>query len=187
MNTYISKKPLLYKDLFSKFIDTRGFLPALDLRELGLLLNYNDFYYQLLSHTERCYTFRGFHFQRAPFDQDKLVFIHSGKLIDIVFPINLNVFNDVKIFKLSCGDALFVPKGYAHGFISVSDNVVLQYLMNNSFSAEHYTGIRGTKMAATVNKNFLVSDKDSELPRNTSVEELVTKAILDWLKLNAAP
>lgn len=187
MNTYISKKPLLYREVFSKFNDTRGFLSAFDLRELGLVINYNDFYYQLISHTERCYTFRGFHFQRAPFEQDKLVFLHSGKVIDIVFPINLNSLKDVKIFELSCGDALFVPKGYAHGFISVSDNVVLQYLMNNSFSAEHYTGICGTKIATTVNKNCLVSDKDSDLPRSTSVEELVRQAILDWLKLNVVP
>ena len=184
MSIYTKKEPMLFKEVFRKYDDTRGFLSALDLRDLGLPVGYDNFHYQLLSYTEHSYTFRGFHFQDEPFEQDKLIFIHTGRVIDIVFPINLEVLRDVKIFDLRSGDALYVPKGYAHGFISVCKNVVLQYLMNNPFSEDHYSGINGTNVINLLQEDCVVSDKDSSLPRDFTVEQLVGKALTEWLAKN---
>lgn len=181
MSTSTIKKPILLKGAFRKFDDTRGFLSAVDLRTLGLQLNYADFHYQLLSHTDNSYTFRGFHFQNKPFEQDKVIFIHSGRVIDIVFPVDLKVPSDVEIFELCFGDVLYVPKNYAHGFITVSDNVVLQYLMNNSFSEQHYTGINGKKVASLVQADCLVSIKDTNLPHDFLIESLLYRELTNWL------
>ena len=183
MSIYTTKEPLLLRGVFKKFDDTRGFLSAIDLRDLELSVNCENFHYQLLTHTNDRYTFRGFHFQEKPFEQDKLIFIHSGRLIDIVFPVNLKAPNDIKIFDLFSGDALYVPKGYAHGYITVCENVVLQYLMNNSFSTEHYTGINGKNIANLVKEDCLVSEKDLTLPQNFSIESLLRKELNDWLAI----
>jgi len=184
VSIYTKKEPLVLKEVFRKYDDTRGFLSALDLKDLGLPVGYENFHYQLLSYTENSYTFRGFHFQDEPFEQDKLIFIHTGRVIDIIFPTNLKVLDDVKIFDLCSGDALYLPKGYAHGFISVCKNVVLQYLMDNPFSEGHYAGISGIKVINLFREDCMVSDKDSSLPRNVLVEQLVGEALTKWLAKN---
>lgn len=181
MSTFFIKEPILFKGVFSKFGDSRGFLSAIDLRRVGVPVNYDDFHYQLLTYTKNSHTFRGFHFQNKPFEQNKVIFIHSGSIIDIVFPINLKAPDEIKIFDLCAGDILYVPKGHAHGFISVSDGVVLQYLMDNSFSEEHYTGINGRNVATLFQEDCLLSDKDSNLPHNFTIERLLLEEFSKWL------
>ena len=181
----MSKEPINFRKAFNKFSDARGFLSASDYRDLDFSINLKDFHYQLLSHTEHSNTFRGFHYQEAPYEQEKIIFLHCGKIIDIVFPLTLKADCDVTIIKLCPGDVLFVPKGYAHGFISLCDNVVLQYLMNKPFSPKHYTGINGTKAIAPAYAKCLMSEKDAELPSNLQVDKSVKRALIDWIALNS--
>ena len=177
----MSKEPIIFRKAFNKFSDARGFICLYYKFRFSLVLISTINFYL----TEHSNTFRGFHYQEAPYEQEKIIFLHCGKIIDIVFPLTLKADCDVTIIKLCPGDVLFVPKGYAHGFISLCDNVVLQYLMNKPFSPKHYTGINGTKAIAPAYAKCLMSEKDAELPSNLQVDKSVKRALIDWIALNS--
>ena len=81
-------KPIVLKDFFNTFPDNRGSLSTLDIKRLYKALNLKgfDFNYQLISSNHTKGTFRGFHFQVKPYEQTKIVVVHSGSILDIVFP-----------------------------------------------------------------------------------------------------
>ena len=78
---------------------------------------------------------RGLHFQREPYAQGKLVKCASGLIFDVV----LDLRQDSKTFSKWAGvflssdnlNQLWIPKGFAHGFLSLTDNTILQYKVNN--------------------------------------------------------
>ena len=94
---------------------------------------------------------RGLHFQLDPKCQTKLVEVTQGAAIDVVVDIRegsptygkhaavlLKPFD--KNDEMS-GRQLYVPRGFAHGFISLEDNTVFQYLIDNDYSPSHEAGI----------------------------------------------
>ncbi|MEI8217932.1 MAG: dTDP-4-dehydrorhamnose 3,5-epimerase [Elusimicrobiota bacterium] len=116
---------------------------------------------------------RGLHFQRAPFTQAKLVRVVQGKILDVVV--------DIRKDSPQCGRwisvelsgenkrQIFVPRGYAHGFVSLSDEVVLQYKCDNFYQPSSEAGIRYDD--ATLNIDWQIphaaisiSSKDAQLP-----------------------
>lgn len=89
--------------------------------------------------------FRGLHFQTPPKAIDKLVYCVSGHVKDYVVDIRKNsstyghyVCFDLKGEKPS---AVFVPKGFAHGFYVLSDNALMQYKVSDVFNKECDAGI----------------------------------------------
>ena len=149
--------------------DERGFLNAFNYESLihKLGISSFSFVYQLLSFSENAGTFRGMHFQTAPFEQNKLLIIHSGQIRDFLISVKSPKATDVFEFDLIAGDALFIPKSFAHGFLTVTDNVLMQYLMDNDYSPNHYSGYFGLDLVAKYvsPENCLVSQKDINLPR----------------------
>lgn len=89
--------------------------------------------------------FRGFHFQTGDFAQSKLVRVVKGSVIDIVIDIRQNSLTFGKVFEIELNDInqyqLFVPRGFAHGFITLQDDTVFQYKCDNYYSKEHEAGI----------------------------------------------
>ena len=86
--------------------------------------------------------FRGLHFQLPPKDQNKLLILKTGKIKDYV--INLRKgknFGKKKIFNLIEGDCLWIPKGFAHGFKTLSNNTVLTYKMSSKFNEKLYRSL----------------------------------------------
>ena len=68
-----------------------------------------DFRYQLLSFNEKKDTFRGFHYQTKPFEQNKLIVIHSGEVLDLIVPSDNPLERDIEEFELATGDAILIP------------------------------------------------------------------------------
>ena len=160
-------KPIVFKNIFNVFDDNRGFLSALDIdRLIEKLPNTSfNFAYQLLSFSEKKHTFRGMHYQEQPFTQNKLIIVHQGSIVDLVIELGNKEIDDVLSFEISAGDAIFVPNNYAHGFISLTDNVLMQYFMDNKFSQENYKGFNITKYLAKEYSNIdlIISEKDRNL------------------------
>ena len=160
-------KPIVFKNIFNVFDDNRGFLSALDIDKLiEKLPNTSfNFAYQLLSFSEKKHTFRGMHYQEQPFTQNKLIIVHQGSIVDLVIELGNKEIDDVLSFEISAGDAIFVPNNYAHGFISLTDNVLMQYFMDNKFSQENYKGFNITKYLAKEYSNIdlIISEKDRNL------------------------
>ena len=91
--------------------------------------------------------------------------VHRGSIID--FAVNIgNIDNsEVLRFDMSAGDAILIPENYAHGFISLTDETLLQYFLDNVFSEENYKGFNIIKY---LNKEFpklkfIMSEKDKNL------------------------
>jgi len=81
--------------------------------------------------------FRGLHFQRPPYAQDKLVRVSHGKVLDVL----LDLRKGSSTFKRSISvelnsikpQLLFVPKGLAHGFLSLEENSCFNYKCSNYY------------------------------------------------------
>lgn len=88
---------------------------------------------------------RGFHYQKPPKTQAKIVEVVAGAALDIVIDLRQDspTFKQYICIPLSQDDhnALYVPKGFAHGFISLDDNTIFQYLVDNNYAPELEDGI----------------------------------------------
>ena len=160
-------KPIVFKNIFNIFDDNRGFLSTLDIKKLIEKLPNSsfNFAYQLLSFSEKKHTFRGMHYQEQPFTQNKLIIVHQGSIVDLVIELGNKEIDDMLSFEISAGDAIFVPNNYAHGFISLTDNVLMQYFVDNKFSQENYKGFNITKYLEKEypNIDLIISEKDRNL------------------------
>ena len=160
-------KPIVFKNIFNVFEDNRGFLSTLDIEKLVEKLPNSsfNFAYQLLSFSEKKHTFRGMHYQDQPYIQNKLIVVHQGSINDLVVELGNKEIEKVLSFQLSPGDAIFIPSNYAHGFVSLTDNVLMQYFMDNKFSQENYKGFNITKYLDKEYSNIdlIISEKDRNL------------------------
>ena len=94
---------------------------------------------------------RGLHFQKDPKCQTKLVEVIQGAAIDVVVDIRegsptygKHVAVLLKPFDKNdemSGRQLYVPRGFAHGFISLEDNTIFQYLIDNDYAPDMEGGI----------------------------------------------
>ena len=88
---------------------------------------------------------RGLHYQLAPFSQAKLVRVIEGSVLDVVVDIrkSSNTFGQHITFELTAENKrkLFVPKGFAHGFVVLSNSATFAYKVDNYYSPEHERGI----------------------------------------------
>jgi dTDP-4-dehydrorhamnose 3,5-epimerase len=88
---------------------------------------------------------RGLHFQKPPFEQAKLVRCIEGKVIDVVVDIRKGspTYGKHVAIELSGENKrqLFVPKGFAHGFVVLSENAVFAYKVDNAYAPDYDSGI----------------------------------------------
>ena len=88
---------------------------------------------------------RGLHFQRPPYAQSKLLRCIEGAVLDVAVDIRAGskTFKNYISVELSAENKrqLFVPKGFAHGFVVLSDSAVVSYKIDNYYSPQHEDGI----------------------------------------------
>ncbi len=88
---------------------------------------------------------RGLHFQEDPKCQAKIVEVISGSAYDVVVDMRTDSpsFGKSIAVKLTSENnrQLFVPRGFAHGFVSLEDNTVFQYLIDNDYATDKEGGI----------------------------------------------
>tara|TARA_Y100001935_G_C17007266_1_gene361182 strand:- start:40 stop:591 length:552 start_codon:yes stop_codon:yes gene_type:complete len=88
---------------------------------------------------------RGLHFQIPPFAQSKLVRVVEGSVLDVAVDIrsdSLTFGQHVSII-LSADkkNQLFIPQGFAHGFVTLSDSAIFSYKTDNYYSPDHERSI----------------------------------------------
>lgn len=88
---------------------------------------------------------RGLHFQENPKCQAKIVEVIKGSAIDVVVDIRKNSDTYGKYIAVKLTDdnnrQLYVPRGFAHGFISLEDDTIFQYLVDNDYAPSMEGGI----------------------------------------------
>lgn len=123
------------------FLDKRGFFAPLALKyedNIRQILNKN-WLQSNISVNPKKFTLRGLHFQVGEFAQAKLIKPINGNIVDFVVDIRKESpeYMKLHIFEMRPGDELIVPRGYAHGFLTKEDNVVVQYLVDNVYSPKN--------------------------------------------------
>ena len=128
-------------------------------------------------------TLRGIHFQRSPFEQAKLVRVTSGKVLDVAVDLRSSspTFGQWKSIVLSEENKtqLFVPRGFGHGFVVLSDSAVFSYKVDNPYSAESDGGILWNDDNLNIDwkipkTDIILSNKDKDLQ---GISEFSKKAI----------
>lgn len=120
-----------------------------------------------------CGVMRGLHYQREPHAQAKLVRVVRGSALDIVVDIRREspTFKQWVALEISAENRrqIFIPRGYAHGFLALSDDVVLLYKCDNLYAPQAEAGIRYDDPLLNIAwpipaSRITVSAKDGALP-----------------------
>lgn len=105
-----------------------------------------DFVQDNMSFSSQKGTLRGLHWQNAPMAQSKLVSCTKGVVIDVAVDIRKGspTYKQWVSIELSAENnrQFFIPQGFAHGFLTISDDVEFRYKVDNFYSKEHDRGIR---------------------------------------------
>ena len=118
-------------------------------------------------------TVRGLHFQRPPHAQDKLVRCVKGAVLDIALDIRKGspTFGQHVTAELSAenGDQLLVPVGFAHAFVTLTDDCLVQYKVTDVYAPDCDAGVIWSDPALAINwpidpGEATISDKDAKLP-----------------------
>ncbi|MBX5043639.1 dTDP-4-dehydrorhamnose 3,5-epimerase [Rhizobium lentis] len=117
-------------------------------------------------------TVRGLHFQLSPYAQGKLVRCLRGALLDVAVDIREGspTYGKWVSAELSPenGAQLWVPVGFAHGFITLQPDTIISYKVTAPYSAEHDRGVRWDDPAIGIEwprvDAFVLSDKDGKQP-----------------------
>jgi len=124
---------------------------------------------------------RGLHFQKPPFAQDKLIRCTRGEVLDVAVDIRANspTFGQYEAVLLSEENKkmFFIPKGFAHGFLVLSDVADFQYKCSNFYNKESEGGLlyNDSKIAIDWPKldvELILSDKDKLWPKLDEIKNL---------------
>ena len=124
------------------FEDNRGFLVKtfFDEKNSGLKFTPSDEYFSISKKN----VLRGLHFQIPPYDHDKVVSCVHGSVLDVLLDLRSGPsFGNVMSIELSSDKKyiLYIPKGIAHGFLSLENNSILHYKTSTIYSPSHDKGI----------------------------------------------
>ncbi len=163
-----------------RFGDERGFFSEVWrdewLSELGLNVR---FVQDNHSYSATRGVLRGMHFQRPPAAQDKLVRVARGSIFDVALDIRTRspTFGRWAGITLSAGEwnQLFIPKGFAHGFVTLEVDTEVLYKVSEAYSPEHDCAIAFDDPAVGIGwqvdpADLVVSEKDRQAPLLAQVE-----------------
>lgn len=163
---------VIHPDVFG---DNRGWFTESYNKQKYLALGIdNNFIQDNHSYSKEVGTLRGMHFQTGEFAQSKLIRCIRGRLMDICVDLRKDspTFLQWDAIELSEENKLqlFVPKGFAHGFVTLTENVEIMYKVDAFYSKEHDSGIRYDDPQLNIvwqsilpNVEFILSDKDKQL------------------------
>jgi dTDP-4-dehydrorhamnose 3,5-epimerase len=118
-------------------------------------------------------TLRGMHYQVAPYMEVKVVRCTRGKIYDVIVDLRNGSETFKKWFGIELsadsGDSLYVPEGFAHGYLTLEDNSEVSYFVSEFYTPNSETGIRyddsefGINWPAPVQRE-LMTEKDQSWP-----------------------
>lgn len=116
---------------------------------------------------------RGLHFQKGQYSQAKLVRVTKGEVLDVAVDLRNGspTYGQYAVAMLSAENhsQFFVPRGFAHGFLVLSDDAIFQYKCDNYYNKQSEGGIHYADPEVGINWQLdmaalIVSEKDKELP-----------------------
>jgi len=121
---------------------------------------------------------RGLHFQTGAYAQAKLVRVVKGTVLDVVVDMRKESPTFSKHFSIELSEdnkrQLFVPRGFAHGFIVLSETAIFSYKCDNFYNKESEQGLRYDDPSLGIDwmlpaSEFIISEKDLVLPTLSNI------------------
>jgi dTDP-4-dehydrorhamnose 3,5-epimerase len=116
---------------------------------------------------------RGLHFQIGDYEQSKLVRVIKGSALDVCVDLRENSETYLKYFSITLSEQnkkqLFIPRGFAHGFVVLEDETIFSYKCDNYYHKESERGIIYNDTDLDIDwmlneQELIVSEKDQALP-----------------------
>lgn len=157
------------------FTDNRGqFIKTFNADEFikrNLEIDFKEEYYSISGK----HVLRGMHFQSKPYDHTKLVFCLSGEVQDVVVDIRREspTFGHHVSFNLNAhdGQLIYMPKGTAHGFLSLAADSILMYKVSSVYAPEYDSGILWNSCGIEwkVTEGLIISERDNNFAKLTEM------------------
>jgi dTDP-4-dehydrorhamnose 3,5-epimerase len=127
--------------------DERGFFArAWDVDELIKKNLDPDISIQALTFNKSRGTLRGMHFQREPYAETKFVRVTRGAIFDVALDLRKDSPTYLKwhgeVLSAENRKQLYIPKGCAHGYLTLEDNTELSYTLSAPYAPTHAAGVR---------------------------------------------
>lgn len=122
---------------------------------------------------------RGLHFQMPPFAQSKLVRVISGEVLDVAVDIRVGSPSFGQHVAVILNDQnkhqLFIPKGFAHGYVVLSENAICAYKVDRYYAPDHQCGIAYDDPSLAIDwqlpsKDLILSAQDKTQPLLQDIE-----------------
>ena len=128
-----------------------------------------------LSYTKSRGTLRGLHFQRAPHEEVKLVRCTAGAIFDVVVDLRPTSPTFKKHFAVELTAenrvAIYIPRGFAHGYQTLTDGVEVLYQMSEFYAPEFAAGVRWDDPVFRIawpESNPIIAERDRSYPDFTA-------------------
>nr|WP_321233976.1 dTDP-4-dehydrorhamnose 3,5-epimerase [uncultured Psychroserpens sp.] len=154
--------------------DQRGyFFESFNKKEFDKMTDYQVDFVQDNESLSNKGVLRGLHFQFGKHAQAKLVRVVKGKILDIVVDLRENSPTFKKHFSIEISEEnkkqLFVPRGFAHGFLVMEDQTIVSYKCDNFFNKDSERGIRFDDKDLNIDwgvseSQIILSNKDKKSP-----------------------
>ncbi|MEM5830510.1 MAG: dTDP-4-dehydrorhamnose 3,5-epimerase [Candidatus Aenigmatarchaeota archaeon] len=161
---------------WERFYDDRGFFEEImkksELKKIGIE---EEFVQANISFSKKG-TIRGLHYQLPPYEQSKLIVVIKGKIYDVAVDIRKSSKNFGKFYYFELSEekpiALWIPKGYAHGFQALEDTILL-YFVTKEYNKEFDRSINPFDKNIGIQwplENYIISEKDKNAPSLNNAE-----------------
>ncbi|WP_055436213.1 dTDP-4-dehydrorhamnose 3,5-epimerase [Lacinutrix algicola] len=156
------------------FEDKRGyFFESFNLKQFQKLTKSNTVFIQDNESYSTKGVLRGLHYQTGKYAQAKLVRVVKGKVLDVAVDLRRNSKTYGEHFSIELSEEnkkqLFVPRGFAHGFIVLSDTAIFSYKCDNYYNKDSEEGVIYNDVDLNIDwklpeNELIVSEKDIILP-----------------------
>lgn len=135
------------------------------LRQAGIDFELKESYFSISAKD----VVRGMHFQLPPHHHAKIVFCPFGAILDVIVDLRKNSStygrHYAQVLSADNHKAYYIPKGFAHGFKSLTDGAMTYYLVSSEYDKESDTGIRYDSIGYNwETKSPVVSERDMSFP-----------------------
>ena len=163
LNKFEDKRGSFLKSFNPAMVDGEGHKERSNIREIFMTVSGQNI-------------IRGMHFQTPPHDHHKYVTCLNGRVLDVLLDIrpNSGTYGAVHSFEL-CSEkpeTLAIPTGFAHGFLSLTDNATLLYAVTTEFNVESDSGVRWDSFGFSwpVVSKPVISERDNLHPKFNDFE-----------------
>jgi dTDP-4-dehydrorhamnose 3,5-epimerase len=161
----------IFKDLFlleyTSFKDNRGeFVKTIHKETFdtnNMEWNFTESFFSVSDRN----VLRGMHFQRSPSEHSKLVYVLSGRILDVILDLRFDSDTYGKHFAVELSQqnrkGIYIGKGFAHGFLALEDNSIVEYHTSTSQDKVAEGGIRWDTFGFQWPVEYpIISARDSE-------------------------